>query len=511
MFYMSFLVSEESRRALKRSLKSFWYKYKRSKMGMTGLIILAFFVFIAIFSPYISPYDPSRYNKVGPYYAQPEWASYFDPDPILPGQIIPDPYFENESSWYYGAYTAGFDKNITVGISNSVSYDERGGSLEATINDTSTTSNVGTKANRPVIWAAAKIYWPHNTYPLEVKLRFALRVEITGFQFTTIENAFVGNVSFYPANENKVADTGVSGIRTTRDFTLQKSNGTQWVIYEFAFTRTVIRRVFDERGVITLNISFIFNPGRITTDTGVIKLWLDNVELSVYGHYFGLMGTSDKGADLFSQFVWGSRVSLLVGILATLLAVVVGVVVGLVSGYFGGLLDEVLMRIVDFILIIPGLPLLLALAAVLRPSFWNIIIVIAILGWAGTARLIRSQVLSERAKAYVEAARASGASDLYIIFRHILPNVTPLLFAQIATGVSGAILSEAGLSFLGLGDPYAISWGRMLQDAELSGAFARGAWWAVIFPGLGIALLSISFVFIGYALDQILNPRLKER
>lgn len=508
---MSILVSEESRRALKRSLKSFWTKYKRSKMGMTGLVILAFFVFLAIFSPYLSPYDPGRYNKVGPYYAEPSWVSFFDPDPILPGQMIPDPYFENASAWTYGAYTAGFDKNITVRIDDTTSFDERGGSLEAIINDTSTTSNVGTKENRPVIWAAAKFYWPHNNFPLEVKLSFKLRISVEGFQYITSENAFLGNVSFYPANENKVADTGVSGITTSRDFTLQRSNKTEWVSYDFALIRTVIRRVFDEKGFVTVNISFIFNPGRITLDTGVVKLWLDNVELHVYGHYFGLMGTSDKGADLFSQFVWGSRVSLLVGILATLLAVVVGVVVGLVSGYFGGILDEVLMRIVDFILIIPGLPLLLALAAVLRPSFWNIIIVIAILGWAGTARLIRSQVLSERAKAYVEAARASGASDLYIIFRHILPNVTPLLFAQIATGVSGAILSEAGLSFLGLGDPYSISWGRMLQDAELSGAFARGAWWAVIFPGLGIALLSVSFVFIGYALDQILNPRLKER
>jgi len=508
---MSMLVSQESRKAFKRSLKSFWSRYKRSKIGMTGLIILLFFVFLAVFAPLISPYSPDRFNKVGPFYAQPTWAAVFDPDPILPGQIIPDPYFERQTNWYAGAYTAGFDENITVGFSDDVSYDERGGAFYAVINDTSLTQNVGTKDNRPVIWAAVKINWTHNHYPLEVRVKFRVRIDIHGFQAITHENAFSGNISFYPAGEDAVADTGVGGIRTTRGFDLQKSENGEWVEYNFLIIKSIIRRVFYRRGVVTLNISFIFNPGRITTEKGTIELWMDNVEIEVRGHYFGLMGTSDRGADLFSQFVWGTRVSLIVGILATFLAVVVGVVVGLVSGYFGGILDEVLMRIVDFILIIPGLPLMLALAAVLRPSFWNIIIVIAVLGWAGTARLIRSQVLAERAKAYVEAAKASGASDLYIIFRHILPNVTPLLFAQVATGVSGAILSEAGLSFLGLGDPYAVSWGRMLQDAELSGAFARGAWWAVIFPGLGIALLSISFVFVGYALDQILNPRLKER
>jgi peptide/nickel transport system permease protein len=200
-----------------------------------------------------------------------------------------------------------------------------------------------------------------------------------------------------------------------------------------------------------------------------------------------------------------------VGLCAAFIATFVGLIVGLISGYFGGLVDEVLMRVTDFFLVIPGLPLMIVLAAILEPRWYNIVLVIALVGWTGTARLVRSQVLAERQKAYVEAAHAIGASDLYIIFRHILPNVTPLLFAQITLGVAGAILSEAGLSFLGLTHPYDVSWGRMLQAASQGGAYTQGAWWYLFFPGMCIVLLAMSFTLVGYAVDEILNPRLRIR
>jgi peptide/nickel transport system permease protein len=154
---------------------------------------------------------------------------------------------------------------------------------------------------------------------------------------------------------------------------------------------------------------------------------------------------------------------------------------------------------------------MIVLAAILSPGWYNIVLVIALIGWTGTARLVRSQVLAERQRAYVEAARAIGASDLYIIFRHVLPNVTPLLFAQITLGVAGSILSEAGLAFLGLTHPHDVSWGRMLMQASQSGAYAEGAWWYVLFPGICIVFLALSFTLVGYAVDEILNPRLRVR
>jgi ABC-type dipeptide/oligopeptide/nickel transport system permease subunit len=204
--------------------------------------------------------------------------------------------------------------------------------------------------------------------------------------------------------------------------------------------------------------------------------------LFVYGNYFGYLGTTDKGADAWSQLVYGSRISLVIGILATGLASTVGVIVGLVSGYFGGKVDEALMRVVDFLLIIPWLPLMMVLAAFLGPTIENIILVIAI-----------------------------GATDTYIIFRHIFPNVTPILFANITLGVVGAILSESALAFLGLTDPSEPSWGRMLADTQASGGFLEGAWWVVVFPGLMITIISLAFTFVGHTLDQVLNPRLRAR
>jgi peptide/nickel transport system permease protein len=246
-------------------------------------------------------------------------------------------------------------------------------------------------------------------------------------------------------------------------------------------------------------------------DTVEIIIGVDDCELQVWGNYFGYLGAGVYGEDLFAQLLWGARIALVVGLCAAFIATFVGLIVGLISGYFGGLVDEVLMRVTDFFLVIPGLPLMIVLAAILEPRWYNIVLVIALVGWTGTARLVRSQVLAERQKAYVEAAHAIGASDLYIIFRHILPNVTPLLFAQITLGVAGAILSEAGLSFLGLTHPYDVSWGRMLQAASQGGAYTQGAWWYLFFPGMCIVLLAMSFTLVGYAVDEILNPRLRIR
>ncbi len=224
---------------------------------------------------------------------------------------------------------------------------------------------------------------------------------------------------------------------------------------------------------------------------------------------FGLLGSDEVGRDLFSQLVYGARVSLAVGILAALLATLLGTVIGLVSGYAGGIVDEILMRITDFFLVLPGLPLVIVLAAVLGPNIFNVIFVIGITSWPSIARIIRSQVLAVKEFPYIESVRAVGASSWRIMFVHILPNVAPLVYVNMAINVANAILIEAGLSFLGLGDPNHISWGTILFFAEQSQAIIKGAWWYVIPPGICILLVALSFIFIGHALDEILNPKLR--
>ena len=222
------------------------------------------------------------------------------------------------------------------------------------------------------------------------------------------------------------------------------------------------------------------------------------------------LGTDDLGRDVWSQLVYGARVSLIVGCLATLICIGIGTIIGVISGYFGGKVDEILMRITDIVMVIPALPLMIVLSAILGPSIWNIIIVISIVSWPYSARVIRSQVLSVKERPFVEAARCLGASDFYLMFFEILPNVVPIVLAEGILYVSSAIYAEAVLSFLGLGDPMHISWGMMIHFAFSSGALAYAWWWALS-PGIAIALLILGFTFLGSAVNDIVNPRLRER
>jgi len=226
---------------------------------------------------------------------------------------------------------------------------------------------------------------------------------------------------------------------------------------------------------------------------------------------FGPMGTDNLGRPVWTQFVYGARISLLVGLAATILAVGIGSIVGIVAGYFGGLFGGFLMRTTEWFLVIPFLPLAIVLAAILGPSIENIILVIGITSWPSTARLIRAQVLTLREREYVDRSRALGATNRHLMGRHILPNVAPLILANTTLTVPVVILYEATLSFLGLGDPANASWGKMLDNAFESGAITIEAWWYFVPPGLGILFVALSFTLIGTALEEILDPRLKDR
>lgn len=235
-----------------------------------------------------------------------------------------------------------------------------------------------------------------------------------------------------------------------------------------------------------------------------------DLDLDITGGKYGILGTDQRGRDVFQLFVSGIRVSLVVGLSATLIATLTGLSLGLISGYAGGIIDAVIMRIVDILLSIPTLPILMALAGIWGRGLLQLVLILSLFSWMGTARTVRSMTLSLREACYIENLRALGAKTSYILYRHLLPETLPLLLANIALGVPGAILAEASLSFLGLSDPRVISWGRMLHEAHSFGAFSSGAWWLLVPPGAGIAFLCLVFLDIGKFLEEMVDPRLKE-
>ena len=222
-----------------------------------------------------------------------------------------------------------------------------------------------------------------------------------------------------------------------------------------------------------------------------------------------LLGTTNQGMDVLSQTLYGSRIALLVGVLSAFGSAVIGTLIGLFSGYYGGWVDQISMRITDVAFGIPYLPFVLIVISITGPSLFTIILLIIFFLWRVTARVIRSQVLSLRERPFVWAAKTAGASDARVMFTHILPNILPFSFLYMALGVSSGVMMEAALSFLGFGDPMAISWGQMLNLAFTSGAI-RTAWWWVLPPGLCLSFFVTSSFLITRSYEEVINPRLRE-
>jgi len=276
---------------------------------------------------------------------------------------------------------------------------------------------------------------------------------------------------------------------------------------EFDFSRGTTEIVFsqlNENKVERGNYIFIIDTYGIEQSVKILES-----KMILGGKAFGVMGTDELRRDLAIGLLWGTPLALFIGISVSIGSVVVGLIYGVYSGYKGKKTDEAMMRFNDVIYALPALPFLIILAVTISNSIFLMIGFLMIFSWVGIAKVSRSMSLQIKTRQYVEAAKIMGQKDSKIIFRHILPQLLPYAFASIAISVPAAITTEAGLSFLGLGDPSFPTWGQILHDANTYGAAAQGFWWWIVPPGILIAITGLAFVFIGNALDSIVNPKLK--
>lgn len=223
------------------------------------------------------------------------------------------------------------------------------------------------------------------------------------------------------------------------------------------------------------------------------------------------MGTDHLGREIWVRMLWGAQVSLLVGFAATAVSMVIGTIVGVAAGHFTGLTGGLLMRFIDFFLVLPSLVLAIVLSSVLSRGVWTIVIAIGLTSWAGTARVVRAQTLSIESRDYVERSRVLGAGHWHLIVKHLLPAVLPLVLANTTLTVGSAIIAESTLSFLGLGDTTMQSWGAVLRNSMDVSAATSGYWWYVVVPGVAIVLVVLAFTLVGRAVEQIVNPTLRSR
>jgi peptide/nickel transport system permease protein len=292
------------------------------------------------------------------------------------------------------------------------------------------------------------------------------------------------------------------------DESIKKNLSLQYNQFDFsiisASAEDIVFSESSEHRVMKGNYVFLIDLYGVQTSNSIVKS-----NFIIGGKAYGIMGTDELRRDLAVGLLWGTPLALFIGIAVAIGSVVMGLVYGVYAGYKGKTTDEAMMRFNDVIYALPALPFLIILAVTISNSIFLMIGFLTIFGWVGIAKVSRSMSLQIKTKGYIEASKMMGQKNSKIIFKHILPQLLPYAFASIAISVPAAITTEAGLSFLGLGDPSFPTWGQILHDANTHGAAARGLWWWIMPPGLMIALTGLAFVFVGNALDAIVNPKLK--
>lgn len=449
------------------STKSIWREFSHSKIGITGIVILAFLFLMSIIAFVTIPVenfktwnDPASW-LLYPKSAQPAWINYFQSEKI-PEHLMLQPQSTMQQ----------LDSVYVLTDSFAVNYQYDGFPSDFIYKYTAKYSG------SPLLQLSV-------TRPDGIQLQLIS----TSLPFSNAETKYDSMIF---STQNVI----------TKNLANYKSK------YSFSFdslsSENIIFSKLDENKI--LKGAYVF---RVHLYDVSGKPVLEKSNLIIGGKVYGMMGTDELRRDLSIGLLWGTPLALFIGITVSIGSVALGLLYGVYAGFKGKATDEALMRFNDIIYAMPALPLLIILAVTIGNSIFLMVGFLVIFGWVGIAKVSRSMAMQIKTLQYVEAAKLMGQKDHKIIFKHILPQLLPYAFASIAISVPAAITTEAGLSFLGLGDSTFPTWGQILHDASSYSAAARGMWWWILPPGILIAITGLAFVFMGQAMDVIINPRLR--
>ncbi|WP_101477460.1 ABC transporter permease [Candidatus Nitrosotalea bavarica] len=449
------------------SARGIWREFSHSKIGMTGIVILAALFLMSIIAFVTIPVeifktwnDPASW-LLYPKSAQPAWINYFQSEKI-PEHLILQPQSSSQQLSSVYVLTDSFAVNYQYdGFPSDFIYQYTAKYIGSPLLQLSVTRPDGIELHL-----------------ISISLPFSnTETTYTSMLFST-QNVIVKNLG---NDKNR---------------------------YSFPFdalsSEKIIFSKLDENKILKGNYVFSVHLYDVSG-----KPTLEKSNLVIGGKVFGMMGTDELRRDLSVGLLWGTPLALFIGITVAIGSVVLGLLYGVFAGFKGKATDEILMRFNDIIYAMPALPLLIILAVTVGNSVFLMVGFLVIFGWVGIAKVSRSMAMQIKTLQYVEASKLMGQKDRKIIFKHILPQLLPYAFASIAISVPAAITTEAGLSFLGLGDPTFPTWGQILHDASSYSAAARGMWWWILPPGILIAITGLAFVFMGHAMDVIINPRLR--
>lgn len=463
---------------LKLGFQDFWNEFIKQKSGLVGLAILLLAVLMVIFQPLIThPYSDVEGNwrniaywEDGSPGAKPVWTNLFTAKKSAPGTLI-------EEAVKSEGFREGFQTTI---YTFEYEYKHDLPPLDLIF------QGIG-----------------QGTASIEIEVE---RPDGRVINFPGVVEQNMNNSKFRYSVETRARNATITWARRIEsEANLMITDTRSLRPPELIFAKA-------EHGIMRspqpLNGTYKF---RMIKSTIAAESMISDPSLLIVGRVSGLMGTDASKRDIWTGLVAGMKWALLIGIITSAISVIIGVFYGIISAYFGGKVDYVMSFIFEIFISMPVLPILIVLSATLSPSIWNIIAALVVFSWVGPVKTVRSMALQIKEETYIEAAKALGASHMRIVFKHMAPLLLPYSFAAMALAVPGAIIYEASLSLLGLGDPSIISWGQILQGAINGGAVLNGLWWWVVPPGMAIAIMGMTFAFLGSALDKILHPKLRTR